>query len=91
MDEELGKQLDPPPNFPAPLTQPRERSSYKAVLITLFSSVLLGLGSCFGFMTTSNSRFGIVFAVLFLLCVIGCIGAIIWAIVSWLLDRQRGI
>jgi hypothetical protein len=95
MDEELGKQPPPPPNFRAPLTQSPERSRYKPILITLLSAVLLGAGTCFGLMRTLNlnnsaSRVPEAFAAAFICCVVVFVGSLIWALVRFLRNANRG-
>lgn len=74
--------LIPGENVPPP------KSSWRPILITIFSALLLGAGSCFGFVSTFNmnrqSTMSAAFAVLFLLCVIFFVGGVVWAIVSFI-------
>lgn len=95
MDEGLGKEPERPSNFRSPLTQPAKRSSYKQILITLLCAALLGAGTCFGFMKTfnlnGNSSFvPMVFAAVFIGCVLTFVGALIWAFARFLQNANRG-
>jgi hypothetical protein len=79
----------------APETAAR-RSTYRAALITLLCSFLLGAGSCFGFLTTLNFQGGsprnTAFAVGFGLCVLVFLGSVVWMVVKAVRGRhgERG-
>jgi len=70
-----------------------KRLSYRPILITLLCALLLGGGSCFGFLATlktlqgTNPPMNSVFAMLFMGCVAIFIGACFWLIVVWLKRR----
>jgi hypothetical protein len=74
------------PPAPAP-----KRPNFRPVLITLLCSVLLGAGSCFGFLTTLNtnesSTINLALAVLFLLCVATFLGSVVMLIVKAFANR----
>jgi hypothetical protein len=74
------------PPAPAP-----KRPNFRPVLITLLCSVLLGAGSCFGFLTTLNtnesSAINLALAVLFLLCVATFLGSVVMLIVKAFTNR----
>jgi hypothetical protein len=67
----------------------KERSSYRPMVITLLCAVLLGGGSCFGFVATFGARQGVnplinnAFAVAFVISVFVFLGALIWLMVAW--------
>jgi hypothetical protein len=79
----------------APQTAAR-RSTYRAALITLLCSFLLGAGSCFGFLTTLNfhgdSPGNMAFAVGFGICVLVFLGSVVWLAVKAIRGRhgERG-
>jgi Na+-transporting NADH:ubiquinone oxidoreductase subunit NqrD len=68
-------------------------SSYRPILITLLCALLLGGGSCFGFLTTlqtlqgSNSSINSIFGLGFIGSLFVFFGAVIWFIVTWLKRR----
>ncbi len=70
-----------------------KRMSYRPILITLLCALLLGGGSCFGFLATfktlegTNPPMNSVFAMMFIGCVLIFIGAFFWLIVVWLTRR----
>lgn len=71
----------------------KRRASYRPILITLLSALLLGGGSCFGFLATlktlqgTNPPMNNVFAMLFIGSVVIFIGAFFWLIVVWFKRR----
>jgi len=71
---------------------PRRKSSYRAALITLGCSFLLGAGSCLGFLNTLNfhgdSPRNTAFAIGFLVCVLVFLGSIVWMVVKAILGRR---
>lgn len=77
------------PNLP-PAPAPK-RPNFRPVLITLLCSVLLGAGSCFGFLTTLNtnesSAINSALAVLFLFCVAAFLGSVVILIVKAIANR----
>jgi hypothetical protein len=71
------------------------KSRFRPVVITLFSAFLLGAGSCFGFLTTltlikGSSWINVVFAWIFILCLVTFLGALVWAVVIFILARIKG-
>ncbi|MGB7281930.1 MAG: hypothetical protein WBE13_06690 [Candidatus Acidiferrum sp.] len=81
------------PNSPfSDSTTPRPKSPWGPIVITLVSTVLLGAGSCFGFVSTlsfggKNSGASVVFLSVFALCVLAFIGALLWALIAWIRGR----
>jgi len=76
--------------FPAnwqPAPPPPKRSVVKPIAITLVSGFLLGLGSCFGFLSTINSNgpnksFDTLFMIGFCVGLVLFFGACVWAAVA---------
>jgi hypothetical protein len=72
--------------FPNPGASP-PKSPWGAIAITLVSAILLGAGSCFGFLTTltpggRNSGANTLFMYVFLICPAVFVGGLIWAFVT---------
>ena len=86
---------DPQVPSPAP---PAKRAKYKPILITLLGAVLLGAGTCFGFLSTfringtsgSNTDTAAgVFAIIFVASVLAFIGGVIWLLVALVRNATR--
>jgi len=71
--------------------RPGRKSSYRAALITLLCSLLLGAGSCFGFLSTlkfhGDSPRNTAFAVGFLACLLVFFGSVVWMVVKAIRGR----
>lgn len=67
-------------------------SPWRPIVITLLSALLLGAGSCFGFLSTMSEGSSVsgVFMEAFLLCLIIFIGSLVWAFVTWIRNAKRG-
>ena len=69
-------------------------SPWRPIVITLLSSLLLGAGSCFGFLTTitngGSSAANLAFMVFFLGCLIVFVSGLVWAFVTWIHNAKRG-
>ena len=80
----------PDPSVPAQQGPPV--SPWRPIVVTLLSALLLGAGSCFGFLATisEGSNVSGVFMVAFLLCLIIFIGSLVWAFVTWIRNAKRG-
>jgi hypothetical protein len=80
-DHPVSDQHSPPPVTP-----------WRPIVITLLSALLLGAGSCFGFLSTINEGSAVngIFMVAFLLCLIIFIGSLVWAFVTWIHNAKRG-
>ena len=80
-DRPVSDQQGPPPGSP-----------WRPIVITLLSALLLGAGSCFGFLSTMSEGSNVsgVFMVAFLLCLIIFIGSLVWAFVTWIHKAKRG-
>jgi hypothetical protein len=67
-------------------------SPWRPIVITLLSALILGAGSCFGFLNTISGgpAANDVFMVTFLLCLIIFIGSLVWAFVTWIHNAKRG-
>jgi drug/metabolite transporter (DMT)-like permease len=65
----------------------KPKTSLKPILITLLCTVLLGAGTCFGFLSTFNLNRNVpvanVFAVVFIISVLAFIAGVIWLLVAW--------
>jgi ABC-type uncharacterized transport system permease subunit len=79
----------PNPNFPPP--PPRKPlPPWAPIIITIVSSIVLGMGSCFGFLVTLNNKnLSMAFTWLFFACVAGFVGGMIWAIVRGVTNSRR--
>jgi hypothetical protein len=77
-----------------PLLPPAKKSNYKPILLTLLFSFLLGGGSCFGFLTTTNSlaatKVKDVFADGFVICLLVFLGSIVWLVIKAVRDGTKG-
>lgn len=74
-----------------------KRRNFIAPLVTLFSSIVLAGGSCYGFLSTLNFNGGGkhatlngFFLIVFSLCVIVFPGTIIWMIARAIRNRKSG-
>jgi hypothetical protein len=85
------EQKPPPPPMPHQIE--KKRLSYRPIIITLVCAVLLGGGSCFGWIATlktlqgKNPGMNGVFAIGFIASVFVFLGACIWLFVA-LIRRQ---
>jgi len=77
--------------------QPRKRRNFVAPLITMLSSIVLGYGSCYGFLSTLSfhgagryEALNILFFVAFWLCVLVFLATLVWIIVRALRNAQSG-
>jgi len=75
-------------------TTPPPKSHWMQIIITLVSAIVLGAGSCFGFLTTMSfgrrtSYVSMVFAWVFAVCVLTFLGALIWALVAGIRSLLR--
>ena len=74
---------------PTSLNLPK-KPNYKPVLLTILCSLLLGAGSCFGFLTTLNFNRNVpingVFAVGFGICLLVFLGSILWLVIKAIRD-----
>jgi hypothetical protein len=74
------------------LPRPPRQTNYRAALITLLCSFLLGAGSCVGFLTTLNFNHGsaisTAFAAGFGLCVLVFLGSVVWLVVQAIRGRR---
>jgi hypothetical protein len=83
------------PNDPSSgQTTPPPKSYWPQIVITLVSAIVLGVGSCFGFLTTLNSRprspnLNMVFGWAFAVCVLTFLGALMWAVVAGIRSLLR--
>lgn len=72
--------------------RPARQTNYRAALITLLCSFLLGAGSCFGFLTTfdfnHDSAISTAFAAGFGLCVLVFLGSVVWLVVQAIRGRR---
>jgi hypothetical protein len=77
-------------NLLSPL--PPRKANYKPILMVMLCSVLLGGGSCFGFVSTvsGNSSMSGIFAAGFLLCVLVFLGSIVGIVVKAVRESTRG-
>jgi hypothetical protein len=80
------------PNTPFSYSTPPPKSSWRPIVITLISALVLGAGSCFGFVSTlsfggRNANVSALFLGVFALCVLAFIGALLWALVAWIRGR----
>jgi protein-S-isoprenylcysteine O-methyltransferase Ste14 len=71
------------PGIP-PREIPPEKSKWRPIGITVLSAVLLGAGSCFGAAVSGGGWISSTFVVLFFVCVIALIVAILWALSTWM-------
>jgi hypothetical protein len=84
-----------PPSFLNPSkSPPPPKSSWRPILITLCSALVLGAGSCFGFLNTTNaSNLGgyanIAFAIGFVICLVVFLASIVWAFVTGIRNAAR--
>ena len=73
--------------------KPNNPRSFTAPIVTLFCSIVLAAGSCYGFLATLESKYAslkIVFLVVFCLCVMVFPGTIIWMIARAIRNRKAG-
>jgi hypothetical protein len=85
--------MSSPPSFGSPNQEiPPSKSKWRPIVITIVSAVLLGAGSCFGFITTNglNQILGIVFAGVFFSCVAAFVAGLIWALGAFIEGLRRG-
>jgi hypothetical protein len=81
-------QLLPDPGAPKP------RPPWAPVVTTIVCALVLGLGSCFGFLSTLNfnggsSPLNTAFMLLFLLCAAAFLGGVVWAFIRLLNNSSR--
>lgn len=71
---------------------PPKQSGYRPILLTLLFSILLGGGSCYGFLSTFNgsSPLNNFFAAGFVLCLLVFLSALVWMIVKAVRDKLKG-
>jgi hypothetical protein len=71
---------------------PQPVRPWRPIVITLLSALLLGAGSCFGYLSTMSggSTVSGMFMVTFLLCLIIFIGSLVWAFVTLIRNAKRG-
>jgi hypothetical protein len=81
--------MNPPPPMP-----PVKKSNYKPILLTLLFLFLLAGGSCFGFLTTTNSledtKVKDFFADCFVICVLVFLGALLWLLAKAIRSGNQG-
>jgi hypothetical protein len=92
--------LTTPPPSPAPDGPRPRRFAWKQILITLVCGVVLGLGSCFGFLNTLNfgggptrpggTLYAIGFAVGLALVIAACLWALVAIIVFFIRAVREG-
>jgi hypothetical protein len=89
--------LKAPPPSPAPESPRPRRSTGKQILITLVCGILLGLGSCFGFLNTLNfgggptKSGGTLYAIGFVVGLALVVSAILWAVVVIIIAFVRAV
>ena len=73
-------------------TEPRKRRNFTAPIVTLFCSIVLAGGSCYGFLSTldKHAALNMYFLVVFCLCVMIFPGAIIWMIARAIRNSKSG-
>lgn len=79
-------QLTPGPGAPKP------RPSWTPIIATIISAIVLGMGSCFGFVITlqpQNRAFNSTFSTLFCLCIAAFFGGVIWAFERLIKNSRR--
>jgi hypothetical protein len=78
----------------SPMTPERDipptRSKWRQIGITIASAVLLGIGSCFGVLSSGGTWVGYALLILFFLCVAVFVGGLIWAFATWAQKFGRG-
>jgi hypothetical protein len=90
--------LTAPPPSPAPDGPRHRKSNWKQILITLVCGILLGLGSCFGFLSTLNingpagsEKTSLVFAIGFVVGVALVVSACMWALIAIVIAFVRAV
>jgi hypothetical protein len=73
---------------------PTPKSSWRPIVITLCSALLLGAGSCFGFLMTLNSNGGssaanTTFMIGFFLCLVAFLAGLAWAFATGIRNAKR--
>jgi hypothetical protein len=96
MSAESDPLTTPPPPLAPAAPRPR-RSTWKQILITLVCGILLGAGSCFGFLNTANFGGGptkpgnTVFFIGFAVGLALFVFAILWAVVAIIIAFVRAV
>lgn len=84
---------EPIPNFTDP-GSPEPRPSWTPIIVTIVCAVALGIGSCFGFLTTlrfngGTSPLNTAYMILFLICAIAFLGGVVWAFIRLINNSRR--
>lgn len=75
------------PKIPAP---PSAKSKWRPIVLTTVSALFLGAGSCFGAFSDVGNTLSLIFSGMFMTCVVVFVGALLWALGTWLKSAKRG-
>jgi hypothetical protein len=81
----------PPPLQPRPPVPTKPPLNYTPILITMACAFVLGLGSCFGFVTAPSSHQSLAGAleVIFLVCLLVFLLSLLWLVIRVLINAFR--
>jgi hypothetical protein len=83
----MSDEIDPGTPLPG-VSQPK--TNWRAIGLTILSAVFLGISSCFGAIVFDGRALSVVFAVLFIICVLVFLCGGLWAFGLWLQKISRG-